>query len=222
MAKSPRTSTTSWRRNGALILALAGGGCSGVGFFGGDYASLIALTRSSWNAYGRDVSRETVLSIPYASIGYRFGKSGQNMLLLVGNESDPRLWTANAEAAIVTVQGRVVRTAGFGHNLGDMKQVSIDADKTRWRVDFPDLERYSVFIACQTHRGPTEDIVILGRTIRTQRIDETCASQTAGFSWSFDNTYWVDATTGTPWRSIQHIHPRLSAIEIETLRPIAP
>ena len=164
--------------------------------------------------------------MPYASIGFRFGDGAQNMLLLVGQSTDPLLWTARAKYAIVTDHGHVMKTTGFKYNLGGYQLQSTlenaDASITkRWLADFPDMGRYSVAIVCTTRKAGPETVTILDQNIQTVKVEETCASGTDDFSWSFRNTYWSDETTGIVWRSKQYVHPKLDAIEIETFRPVA-
>ena len=62
-----------------------------------------------------------------------------------------------------------------------------------------------------------ETIVILGRGITTQKVDEICRSDALG--WSFTDSYWIDPQSALVWRSIQHVGPKGEKIEIETLRP---
>jgi hypothetical protein len=148
------------------------------------------------------------------------------MIVLAGDTGGQSLWTSAAKVAITTKDGRIVRTAGFAYNLGGYESRGDASRKfgtrvVRWQADFPDLNLYSVPIVCQDREAGDETIVILGKDIHTRRIDESCASQVSELNWSFKNTYWVDSESGLVWRSIQHIHPRLDAIEAEILRPPA-
>ena len=134
------------------------------------------------------------------------------MLVQAGDLNGQALWTSAARIAITTNrQGRIIRSAGFPYNLEGFQ---IEADDTqtnslgtvRWMADFSDLGRYAIPIACSRHSGGEETIVILGKNIRTRRVDETCRSTSSELDWSFSNTFWLDPTTGIAWRSIS-AHP---------------
>jgi hypothetical protein len=157
-------------------------------------------------------------------MGIRLGGGPETMLILAGDTGGPRLWTSAVGIAIATRDGRIVRTAGFAHNLGGFApgRDSLGEGGVRslsLQADFPDLKLYSVSVVCRDRPAGDETIVILGKDIRTRRIDESCSTEGSGLDWSFKNTYWLDPSSGLVWRSIQHVHPRLDAIETETLRP---
>jgi len=177
-----------------------------------------------WTGNNKKVTLEEAAAVPYASMGIRVGNSTETMIILASDTGGPLLWTAGAGIAITTRDGRIVRTAGLSHNLGGYEpgSVSLGADgvrSTRWQADFPDLKLYSVAIACRSRPAVDETIIILGKDIQTRRINESCSTEGSGLDWSFDNTYWLDPSSGLVWRSIQHVHPLLDAIETEILRP---
>ncbi len=135
-----------------------------------------------------------------------------------------RLWTSAAHVTLATRNGRIVRTAGLEHNLSGYQTVR-DTDNGNgmrtilWFADFADLGLYSVPILCRDRNAGPETITILGKTIHTRRVNESCASQNSRLDWTFHNTYWRDPESGLTWRSIQHVHPGTEAIETEILRP---
>ena len=156
----------------------------------------------------------------------RLDGSSQTMLILVGDSNGQQLWTSGAGVAITTSaqDGRILRTAGFQHNLGGYAPgtniVSQDGVRTvRWQGDFPNLKLYSVDMTCRDRPAGDETIIILGKDIHTKRIDESCVSNGNRLDWSFENIYWIDPDNGLVWRSIQHVNPMLDAIELEILRP---
>jgi hypothetical protein len=59
-------------------------------------------------------------------------------------------------------------------------------------------------------------VTILGSKMNLARVDEVCRS--ANLDWSFTDSYWIEPETGFVWRSIQHTHPKMDAIEMEVLR----
>jgi hypothetical protein len=215
---------TILHRSCVLALCLALMGCGGVNFLGGDYASLLEVVERNWNARSTSITRDMAAGVPYASLGFRVGGGGQGMLLLVGGSTDPLLWAAGRKFAIVTNKGRVVRTKGFGYDLGgyQLARSVTRGDgvvERHWLADFPDLEKYSVPVVCTERAVGEETITILEQPLRTKKMAEECASEETGFSWSYQNTYWVGREDGFVWRSLQHVHPKLPAVEIEIFRP---
>jgi len=206
---------------GAVLLL---GGCTAPALGGGDAGAIYVAVKNLWTGNDKKVTLEEAAAVPYASMGIRVGNSTETMIILAGDTGGQHLWTSGAGIAITTKDGRIVRTAGFAHNLGghELGSDSLGADgvrSLRWRADFPDLKLYSISIVCRDRPAVDETIVILGKDIHTRRVDESCASEGGTLDWSFDNTYWLDPENGLAWRSIQHVHPQLDAIETEILRP---
>lgn len=204
-----------------LVAALLLGACSSEG--GGDFASIAALTARTWQGGGEAVAPGDVAAASSEAMGVRLGGGRQVMVTLAGDADGQRLWkSATAKIALITKNGRIVRTGGFGGNLGgyEARDPTVDKDGVKtlhWLADFPDLMLFSIPVACTEHSGGDEIIVILGKSIPTRRIDEQCEDN-GKIGWSFKNTFWADTETGFIRRSIQHIHPKLDAIEIESLR----
>ena len=229
MARWRSTPMTSSNRNPiraapALAAMLLAAGCSSIGR--GDISSVYVIAKNLWGGGGQNVTLEEAASVPYASMGVRLGSGSQTMIILAGDTGGQQLWTSSAKIAITTSAGRIVRTAGFAYNLGGYEprgEAPGDGGVriVRWQADFPDLGLYSVPISCQDRQTGNETIVILGQNLHTRRIEESCTSTGSRLDWSFKNTYWVDPDNGTIWRSIQHVHPQLDAIETEILRPPA-
>jgi hypothetical protein len=204
----------------ALAATCLTAGC--VDIAQGDIGEIYRAAKGLWNG-GEAVTLEEAASVPYASIGVRLGGSSEMMLILATDSGGRQLWTSSARIAITTDNGRIVRTAGFGYDLGgyeSRKAITKDGEKTiRWQGDFPDLGLYSIPIVCRERARGDETIVILGKDIHTRRVDESCVAESGQLSWSFRNSYWLDPASGLVWRSVQHTHPRLDAITLEILRP---
>jgi len=207
-----------------LAAAIMLAGCSSIGR--GDISSVYLIAKSVWGGSRQNVTLQEAASVPYASMGVRLGDGEETMIILAGDTGGQRLWTSSARIALTTSDGRIVRTAGFEHNLGGYEPLGespLDGGVhiVRWQADFPDLNLYSVPITCRDRQAGNVTITILGTEVHTKRIEETCASAGGRLDWSFKNTYWVDPDSGLIWRSIQHVHPQLDAIESEILRPPA-
>ena len=86
-------------------------------------------------------------------------------------------------------------------------------------ADFADMNVYSAAIDCTDTPQGLETIDLLGKSISTLKVDEDCRSDQ--LDWSFRNLFWVSPSSGMVWKSVQHIHPDLGAIEVSVLRPVA-
>jgi len=198
-------------------------GCSISG--GSDVMSVYQYTKTIFSPVPR-VGLAEAAAAPYASVGVRVGDSPEIMLILASEDGQHDLWTSAARIAITTVNGRIVRTSGLGHDLGGYElrregKKENGATPLLWNADFPELGLYSVPISCSERTSGEETIVILGRALHTLRTDESCAAHYEKLDWSFTNTFWRDPQSGLAWRSIQHVNPELDSIEIDILRPPA-
>jgi Group 4 capsule polysaccharide lipoprotein gfcB, YjbF len=216
------------RRPQALAAALLLAGCTSAGT--SDYQLYYqALRRSIADSFGTArITRDQAAAIPYASMGYRLNGGPERLLVLATDSNGEQLWTSASHIVIVTRGGRIVRTVGLAHNISgvtpqqgqDMPALASalkgGVTSTR-RVDFPDIPAYDVAVTCKTTYRGMETIIILGRGITTQKIDETC--QSPRLNWSFTDSYWLDPGSGMVWRSIQHIDPKNGRVETEILRP---
>lgn len=232
MARLQITSTTlsNLRRRSVAVCrralpALAAGCLLGAcSIQGSDILSIYRIARYAISGESKTVTLQRAASVPYASMGVRLGNGREAMLILAGDTPGGQLWTSASHIAITTHNGRIIRTAGFEHDLGGYESRNTSPGKDggqtlRWQADFPDLKLYSVPIVCQERQTGAETIVILGKDIQVRRVDESCASEGGALDWSFKNRYWIDPANGLVWRSIQHVHPQLDAIETEILRP---
>ncbi|MEJ0024630.1 MAG: YjbF family lipoprotein [Rhizomicrobium sp.] len=203
----------------AIAVCALLGACSSEG--AGDWSRLFELARSSWEDHSH-LPLSTVADIPYATMGVRIGDDPEQMLVLATDTDGEQLWTTSSRVAISTRRGRIVATAGLPRNLtayttADHQDSWLVPRTFAWHADLADMGQYSVRIDCTDTPGQRETISILGAPLDTVRVDETCRSDAIG--WSYANTYWVSRSTGWVWRSIQHVHPGMEALEIEILRP---
>ena len=199
------------------------GACNGL--TRDDLSSLYEAAEGMWSK-GSDVTLEEAAAVPYASIGLRFGGGSETMLVLASDSNGQLLWTSSLRIAITTRDGRIVETAGFRYNLRGFVSLTDKPDENgertiRWQGDFPELGLYSVVVTCRSRVAGEDKIVVLGKSIDTRRIEESCNTDSRQLNWSYRNIYWTDPEDGLVWRSIQHVNPELDAIEIETLRPPA-
>ena len=62
-----------------------------------------------------------------------------------------------------------------------------------------------------------ETVEILELQFDTRVFREKCTAR--DLDWKFTNTYWVDPENGIIWKSRQHTHPDLPALDLDILKP---
>lgn len=207
-----------------LCVALSLGTLAGCSSSNGsaDTKSLMTIFRLAF-APPQRVTIKQAAGIPYATIGIRLGNSAQAIATLATDDGTQRLWASGQKVMIATTRGgQIQRTVGLPNNLTWLvatgaAETSPAAKRTVWSADFADLGVYAATIQCDEVAAANVQISILGNRIATRRSNVRCTAPQ--LNWSFQNAYWTDLQTGTVWKSIQHVHPKLDPIEIEILRP---
>jgi hypothetical protein len=174
------------------------------------------------------VPRSAVADIPYASMGYRVNGGDEAILILATSSPEYQLWTASSHVVFQTSNGRIQRTVGLPQDLGGMAPERGNAlpspaaalaapFSSRRLADFPQSNAYGILIACTAAARGTATISLLGQSLATQRVDESCESRS--LNWRFTDTYWIDPKSGLVWRSLQHLTPQGETVETEIFRP---
>jgi hypothetical protein len=197
---------------------------------GSDYKQYATLIRQavSNTMHPPSVSLKEAAAIPYATLGVRLNGGPENIVVLATETAHQQMWTSAAHIVFVTEDGLLKRTVGLTHDLGALAPGSGDTltppsralqgpYMDRRLVDLPDTDVFGAVLTCRGQSQGHSPITILGKTLDTIRVDETCACKS--LNWSFVNSYWLGAQSGYVWRSIQHIHPANIVIESQSLRP---
>jgi hypothetical protein len=215
------------RRLGTLVsagvLGLCMGGCSDLGSFSNSDSVIMGqLLFHAITGIGSSssVPRTRVAAVPYATLGVRLGSSDESMFVLATRTGSDLVWRGGPQLAITTRNGRIVRTAGFVHNLsGFQTEVRSGSGEglggESYLYDFSDQSRYGIAISCTAHNLGSERITIIEVPIDTTHLAEDCTAPQLG--WTFRNEFWQDAT-GFVWKSRQYVVPELDAFTLETLR----
>ncbi|MGD0192680.1 MAG: YjbF family lipoprotein [Rhizomicrobium sp.] len=167
-----------------------------------------------------DIARSKVVSIPYATLGVRLGSSGEAMFVLESRSGANLQWVGGTQLALATRDGRILRTAGFVHNLSgfhDETATQSSPETHDYRYDLADINAYGVLVRCKDHDAGQEQVTIIGELHSTHHLIEDCAAP--DLEWNFRNEFWRDTASGIVWRSIQYVHPGLDPVSLETLRP---
>jgi hypothetical protein len=204
------------------------GGCMSQKSLYGQYFDMV---RQSWHqAFGDGgVSREQAAAIPYASLGYRVNGGPELILVLATDSGGEQMWTAASHVVLVTENGRVKRSLGLPHDLSGTAPTGNSSTlpspalalqgpfSSSMTLDFPDINAYSTPVMCRAIAVGRQNIQILGSSIATTRVDESCTA--TALNWRYRNSYWLDPQSGFVWRSQLHVHPKGGTLDIEILRP---
>jgi hypothetical protein len=173
------------------------------------------------------VTLQQAAAVPNASIAGHIGNGPEQMLVLAETSGGDQVWRGAGNVVVVLHDGHLVQTGGLSDDLPRLHSEGGDTVlprnpgqvvKVRWVGDFTRKNQFGVAIDCTATAIRPEAVTILGKQIRTVRVDETCGS--AALNWTYANVYWVSPVTGLVWQSVQHFSPDMDAMTIEVLRPV--
>lgn len=235
MARSPEISTASPITKAAAFIRSAGAGL----LFAATLCGCSSLLENTMPGVGDllnysldsspSIPRENAAAVPYASLGVRVEDGPQQMVILAGRLGSSLLWTTPNRIALETHDGRIVRTAGFEHNLsnvefeepdpliavGGIPSRTMAADRM---VSFADINKYAVRLHCQLQNLGSRRIVVLEARRSAILVKEHCTA--SDLEWEFTNRFWIDEKSGTVWQSQQYVHPEMPPIELQVFRPV--
>ena len=176
------------------------------------------------------IHRDDITKLPYATVLAKIGKGERSLLVLSRYDGQDLHYLSADRVAVVTRQGRLVKTAGLPRNIkntymNDRDPVSGQLHKlspnTRFirTIDIDAENRYGVPITSVFETIKKVTITILELKFDTLLVRERNSAQT--MRWHFDNYYWADAYDGFIWKSRQHIVKEYPPIAIEVLKPAA-
>lgn len=178
------------------------------------------------------VSRVEVASIAYATMLAKLGKDSARKITLGRVDEGKKYWYSGNKGVIVTQYSRVVKTVGLPLNLLKTQFLGVDpliniserkikdvanGKSARRLVDMAPPDNYGVVIDSVFESAGPREIEIVELRFDTELIVERCRAATLG--WTFENKFWVDRKDGIVWKSIQHTHPDLPAMELLLLKP---
>ncbi len=219
--------STYSRRNflaGSLGLAVSACGENPIG-----RDLMTAFQYATTGLPGPEITRELVDAIPYASLAAKIGRGPRSLLVLWDAKAEGLMWLSADNVAIVTRNGRVVRTAGLPENLSTTqfldpdplqagaKNIAANREPRRRLIDFEPDGKYGVEIVSTSRVIGPRQIDITSITFDTILIEERCRA--SFLNWSFSNKYWLDPVDGFVWRSEQHVSPNIPIFTLEVLKP---
>ena len=174
------------------------------------------------------ITRNRINKIPYATMSAKVG-DGPRALIVLGRADGFNLhWFAADRTVMVTRHGRLVRTAGLPFNLKGTRLLGDEPLTTMGRrregvppykreIDLAPPNRYGVIIDATVEELGPETIEISELSFETVAYRESCRAR--DMDWKFTNFYWVSPSNGLLWKSLQHAHPEIPAIELQLLKP---
>jgi len=182
---------------------------------------------------GYQVSIAQIRALPYASLGVRLGNGAPGALLLDRYEGDDLVWISGDNIALVTREGRLVKTVGLQRDLRQTQFESPDPlpqifasgsvdgiAKVERVIDLSSRDSFGVPIESRYEILGPKTIHVIGLTRETIMIREHIVVRM--WRWSADNYYWLDQKTGSVQRAIQRYCPEVPEIEYDVLRPAQP
>jgi hypothetical protein len=135
-------------------------------------------------------------------------------MALAGENAGHRTWVAADGIMLITRDGILTGTRGFGR---DLMVSDVSAVLPALRAGSGSVEREMSRINDETHVIPTryrctiasggpQQVDLISRTFSTRLVTETC-TDVAGVAEGFTNRYWLDST-GTIRQSDQWVGPR--------------
>ena len=174
------------------------------------------------------ITRETINNIPYASALLKIGKGSSGLIILESVSDNQYTWVSRDRVYLVTVEGRIQKTAGLPNNLTDLKSLEQTFEDLIKKPDTvfnyfayysyeqPNLTDLKVNVSL-VNKG-SQEVEILGEVRNLILFEEKISNDV--IRWKETNLYWVDPKDYFVWKSVQHISPKLPAFKLQiTKRP---
>lgn len=174
------------------------------------------------------ITRETINNIPYASALLKIGKGSSGLIILESVSGNQYTWVSRDRVYLVTVEGRIQKTAGLPNNLTDLKSLKQTFEGLIKKPDTvfnyfayysyeqPNLTDLKVNVSL-VNKG-SQEVEILGEVRNLILFEEKISNDV--IRWKETNLYWVDPKDYFVWKSVQHISPKLPAFKLQiTKRP---
>ncbi len=170
-------------------------------------------------------TRDQIDTLPYSQLFVKIGDAC-GTLILGDVRGEDWYWYSSDKTVLVTRNGLVVKTIGFG--VDRVNTVPLNGDLFRKKTRLWEEGNFSYIIDFTKHYGITvhaefvvmgqETIEIVGKKFDTLHL--TSEQRTSDKKWTFTDHYWVDVSSGFIWKSIQHTAPGLPAHEIQVLKVV--
>lgn len=174
---------------------------------------------------GAPVTRAQVDALPYASILAWMDDSSQAFMVLGEIGGNGALYYYSQTRQVLATRGPfLVQTVGLPGDLSRTRLPDDTAPDVRdlvgkefvRHVDIQAAGLFDIEVRGRFTAVGTENVTILDQTRLLTRIREDVVMR--GMK-PFVNDYWIEPATGFCWKSRQHIHDRVDAVNIEITKP---
>ncbi len=174
------------------------------------------------------ISDEKIQVLPYASMYLRVNEGPRIFVVLGYNEQGEQKWVTQDQAMLVTQHGRVVRTYGLTDNLQQVNNISQDplanalqiVDGASWTRTLSWTEHGQLRQGTAISRFSRDKDTVLelaGVNVACRVYHEVVTLDALGKSW--ENTFWIDTTTGLVRQSKQMLSADDFSVDITLLKP---
>lgn len=175
------------------------------------------------------ITPETIEKLPYASALLTVDDRPPVLLVLAFAEGDRLSWVSSDRGLIVTEHGRITKTLKLDNDLryfaatmaDPLSQAVIPGDaQFSYLAEWAQLRHSGRNLHTTFKQLADENLDINGAVLTTSLYEETVQSVKDDLTWQ--NYYWLDKKTGLVRKTIQHIGPDNSTIEMVFTKPYAP
>ncbi|ATA24690.1 hypothetical protein BIY26_06015 [Brenneria goodwinii] len=174
------------------------------------------------------VTAQQVANTPYASAYLKVGKAPQAFVVLVFAEQQQLKWIAADKNMVVTQNGRLVKTLGFGEDITNVSNLAQDpltlgllksTTPMKWqtRVEWSQVFRGGYDLTSVFQPRGRETVRILDRSRELMRFDELVS--VPSLNETYTNSYWLDPANGQVVQSHQYMGPDMALVKFTVLKP---
>lgn len=178
------------------------------------------------------MSAQQIANIPYASAYLKVGDAPRAFVVLGFADTDRLKWFTADRNMIVTRNGRVIKTLGFGNDLlfsdsanadplSDGKMLIKNSAAFIWQHrELWSAKYQSGYTLTSTFSNQgIEDVMISDTPRQLVRINEQV--KVPALNTCYTNSFWLDPDSGEVVQSHQYIGPDMPQIQFTILKPYA-
>lgn len=181
-----------------------------------------------WGQEDVTVTPQKVNALPYASAYLKVGKAPRAFVVLGFVDHQQLTWVTADRNTVVTRNGRVVQTQGFGEDIRHVANLEQDplqrgllkpGTPMSWRttVSWSKVMRGEYALESTFVNRGHQSLEILGRAVDTVRFEEQVTVPT--LNEQYTNQFWLDAATGRVVQSEQYMGPDMALVRFTVLKP---
>jgi hypothetical protein len=166
---------------------------------------------------------EKIKQLPYASAYVRINEGPQIFVVLAFAEPNTKTgvtqykWMSSDRAVIVTENGRIVKTIGlYGDNLQGIQRDLQTPTTAKVTYDWMPQYRYGYQGTATVLSAGKESLQTVITSYQTEKFIETVTFD--AIDAKLVNTFWKESTSGRVIKTVEHIGPEMTKIEMTILK----